>query len=144
MGVASDSCTPCSSISGPPLTSWPMNPVVPRMVASSLPVGRTWSSARVGDGLAASAMWTTGAPSTDADEHPASSAHALNAAIADRVERMGLLLLRLVGGRIGGQRRDERLLRHLDATDGLHPLLALFLLLEQLAFTRDVTAVTLR
>src|SRR3954454_15901520 len=38
----------------------------------------------------------------------------------------------------------ERLLRHLDAPDVLHPLLALLLLLEQLALARDVAAVALR
>ena len=55
---------------------------VPRVVASSSPVGRTWFSGRDTEGLAASLMWTTGALSTGADEHPASTAHALNAAIA--------------------------------------------------------------
>src|SRR5690606_33181947 len=42
------------------------------------------------------------------------------------------------------QHRQERLLRNLDGADALHPLLAFLLLLEQLALTRDVTAVTLR
>src|SRR5215475_2250344 len=147
MGVASDSPTPCSSISGPPLTSWPIKPALPRMVASSLTVGRTRSSARDGDGLAASAMWTTGAPATGVAEHPASTAHALNAAIADRVERVivwGHLLFRLVGRGVRGQGGNERLLRHLHPTDGLHALLAFFLLLQQLALARDVAAVTLR
>lgn len=44
----------------------------------------------------------------------------------------------------GGERGHERLLRDVDPADGLHPLLALFLLLEQLALTADVAAVTLR
>src|SRR3954447_23263607 len=39
---------------------------------------------------------------------------------------------------------EERLLRHLDGADLLHPLLAGLLLLEQLALARDVAAVTLR
>src|SRR6188472_4459692 len=39
---------------------------------------------------------------------------------------------------------EERLLRHLDAADLLHPLLALLLLLEQLPLARDVAAVALR
>jgi hypothetical protein len=42
-------------------------------------------------------MRITGAPSTGADEHPASTALALNAAIVDRAERMSYLLLGLVG-----------------------------------------------
>src|SRR3954471_6393452 len=55
------------------------------------------------------------------------------------VSAAGRLLLRrrLQGG-------DERLLRHLDAAHHLHPPLALFLLLEQLALAGDVTAVALR
>src|SRR4029453_16640673 len=60
------------------------------------------------------------------------------------------------GGRTGDERRsralpirvevehgEEGLLRHLDAADLLHPLLALLLLLEQLALARDVSAVAL-
>ena len=43
-----------------------------------------------------------------------------------------------------GQRGDEGLLRHLDPADHLHPLLALLLLLQQLALAGDVTAVALR
>src|SRR4051812_45785712 len=39
---------------------------------------------------------------------------------------------------------QERLLRHLDRADDLHALLALLLLLEQLALARDVAAVALR
>src|SRR5271170_6522250 len=38
---------------------------------------------------------------------------------------------------------EESLLRNLDAPDLFHPLLAFLLLLEQLAFSRDVAAVTL-
>src|SRR5271168_3094362 len=38
---------------------------------------------------------------------------------------------------------QESLLRNLDASDLLHPLLAFLLLLEQLAFSRDIAAVTL-
>src|ERR1019366_5340446 len=41
------------------------------------------------------------------------------------------------------EHREERLLGHLDAPDLLHPLLALLLLLEQLALARDVAAVAL-
>src|SRR3954453_19858881 len=48
----------------------------------------------------------------------------------------------LLGCRLQGG--DERLLRHFDAPDHLHPPLALFLLLEELALAGDVTAVTLR
>src|SRR5699024_2192717 len=44
---------------------------------------------------------------------------------------------------ISGKRGDERLLGHFDATDHLHALLALLLLLEQLALAADVTAVAL-
>src|SRR5436190_672740 len=39
---------------------------------------------------------------------------------------------------------EERLLRHLDRADLLHPLLPLLLVLEQLALARDVAAVALR
>ena len=39
--------------------------------------------------------------------------------------------------------RHKGLLRDLDRSDGLHALLALFLLLEQLALTRDIAAVAL-
>src|SRR5664279_3509601 len=46
-------------------------------------------------------------------------------------------------GRLGGQRSDERLLRHLDPADHLHPLLAFLLLLQQLALPGDVAAVAL-
>src|SRR3979490_1334092 len=136
MGVASDSPTPCSSMSAPPITSLPVKPApTRRVVVSSAPVGRTLSGERVTEGLAASTMWTTGAPPT-ADEHPARTAHALNAAIVDRVERIGYLLFRLVGGSgVGGQGSDECLLRHLDPPDRLHPLLAFLLLLQQLALT---------
>ena len=42
------------------------------------------------------------------------------------------------------QHGQERLLRHLDRADLLHPLLALLLLLEQLALAGDVAAVALR
>ena len=42
------------------------------------------------------------------------------------------------------EHRQERLLRHLDRADDLHALLALLLLLEQLALARDVAAVALR
>src|SRR5215210_7952181 len=41
------------------------------------------------------------------------------------------------------EHREERLLRHLDAADLLHALLAFLLLLEQLALARDVAAVAL-
>src|ERR1700722_12069746 len=41
------------------------------------------------------------------------------------------------------QRGDERLLRYLDPADVLHPLLALFLLLQQFALAGDVTPVAL-
>src|SRR5688572_11263717 len=44
----------------------------------------------------------------------------------------------------GAEHRQERLLRDLDAADLPHALLALFLLLEQLALARDVAAVALR
>src|SRR5699024_3612709 len=43
----------------------------------------------------------------------------------------------------GGQGSDEGLLRHRDGTDVLHALLTFLLLLQQLALTRNVTAVTL-
>src|SRR5438067_13187000 len=42
------------------------------------------------------------------------------------------------------QHRQERFLRNLDAADFFHPLLAFFLFLEQLALTRDITAVAFR
>src|SRR5690606_34886096 len=44
-----------------------------------------------------------------------------------------LLVLRLVRRRVGGQRGHGRLLWDVDPADGLHPLLAFLLLLEQLA-----------
>src|SRR5882757_9108961 len=53
------------------------------------------------------------------------------------------LLLRLVAGGVGGQRRDEGLLRNFHPPNGLHPLLAFLLLLEKLALAGDVTAVAL-
>src|SRR5690606_40376437 len=56
----------------------------------------------------------------------------------------GWLLLRFVCARLGGKGRDEGLLRDLDPPDGLHPLLAFLLLLQQLALAGDVTAVALR
>src|SRR4029453_16922188 len=48
-------------------------------------------------------------------------------------------------GRLGlaGERRDEGFLRYLDPANHLHPLLAFFLLLQQLPFAGDVTAITL-
>src|SRR5690625_6519968 len=55
----------------------------------------------------------------------------------------GSLLRFLAGGSIGGERGDERLLRHVHPADGLHPLLPLLLLLQQLALARDVAAVAL-
>src|SRR3954453_5243794 len=53
------------------------------------------------------------------------------------------LLLGLVHRGVGGEGGDEGLLRHLDPTDGLHALLALLLLLQQLALAGDVAAVAL-
>src|SRR5437870_4436911 len=50
-------------------------------------------------------------------------------------------VLEPLGGR---ERGDEGLLRHLNAAHHLHPFLAFFLLLEQLALAGDVTAVALR
>src|SRR3712207_9478728 len=55
----------------------------------------------------------------------------------------GRLLLAGFSGVAGGQGGDEGLLRDLDPPDGLHPLLALLLLLQQLALAGDVTAVAL-
>src|SRR5438552_10223773 len=46
-------------------------------------------------------------------------------------------------GRSALEDRQERLLRHLDLADLLHALLALLLILEQLALARDVAAVAL-
>src|SRR5574341_532304 len=46
-------------------------------------------------------------------------------------------------GRSALEDRQERLLRHLDLADLLHAFLALLLFLEQLALSRDVTAVAL-
>src|SRR5881628_1246194 len=42
------------------------------------------------------------------------------------------------------QHRQKSILRNLDAADFLHPLLAFLLFLEQLAFARDVAAITFR
>src|SRR5665213_4422939 len=58
--------------------------------------------------------------------------------VASRAPSAGLLPL------TDAEHREERLLRHLYPADLLHALLALLLLLEQLALTRDVTAVALR
>src|ERR1700733_11402697 len=55
-----------------------------------------------------------------------------------------LFLAAFVPRGVRGQCGDERLLRHLDAADGLHPLLAFLLLLQQFALAGDVTAVALR
>src|SRR5206468_12838289 len=54
-------------------------------------------------------------------------------------EHLLLVLTRVLSGQCG----DEGLLRNLDPADGLHPLLAFLLLLQQLALTRDVAAVAL-
>src|SRR4051812_4647099 len=54
-----------------------------------------------------------------------------------------LLLLRVLALDVARERGDECLLRDLDAADHLHPLLALLLLLEQLALAGDVAAVAL-
>src|SRR6185436_4691891 len=48
------------------------------------------------------------------------------------------------GASIHLQDREERLLRDVHASDALHSLLALLLLLEELALPRDVAAVALR
>src|SRR5699024_1038281 len=62
-----------------------------------------------------------------------------------RRDRPAELLLGLLHGvAVGGEGGDEGLLRHLDGADVLHPLLALLLLLQQLALAGDVTAVALR
>src|SRR5215470_7320018 len=53
-----------------------------------------------------------------------------------RAPRLSLLLVEIEHG-------EEGLLRNLDRADLLHPLLALLLLLEQLALAGDVTAVAL-
>ncbi len=53
---------------------------------------------------------------------------------------MGVLLS---CGHIRGQRRDESLLGHVNAPNGLHTFLAFLLLFQQLALTRDIAAVTL-
>src|SRR3954462_7975682 len=53
------------------------------------------------------------------------------------------LVMRWSLGWLRGQGRDEGFLRHLDAPDDLHPLLAFLLPFEQLAFAGDVTAVAL-
>src|ERR671929_163698 len=50
----------------------------------------------------------------------------------------------LLRGLVQVEHGEERLLRHLDAADLLHPLLPRLLLLEQLALARDVAAVALR
>src|SRR5215203_3872016 len=55
----------------------------------------------------------------------------------------GALLLCLLARGVGGESGDEGLLGHLDPADHLHPLLALLLLLQQLALAGDVTAVAL-
>src|SRR6266508_1286528 len=57
-----------------------------------------------------------------------------------RTRPRSLLGLRLL---VDPQRRDECLLRDVDATNPAHPLLALLLLLEQLALAGDVAAVAL-
>src|ERR1700728_1063464 len=54
-----------------------------------------------------------------------------------------LFLAAFVSRGVGGQCGDERLLRHVDAADGLHPLFAFLLLLQQFALAGDVTAVAL-
>src|ERR1700691_3643619 len=54
-----------------------------------------------------------------------------------------LFLAAFVSRGVGGQCCDERLLRHVDAADGLHPLLAFLLLLQQFALAGDVTAIAL-
>ena len=61
----------------------------------------------------------------------------------EQISGSALILLLFLGLDVAGQRRDERFLRHLDATNHLHTLLTFLLLLEQLALTADVTAVAL-
>ncbi len=53
---------------------------------------------------------------------------------------MKLVLFLLVAFCVGGESCDEGFLRHVYAADGLHPLLALLLLFQQLALTGNVTA----
>src|ERR1700693_504677 len=55
-----------------------------------------------------------------------------------------LFLAAFVPRGVRGQCGDARLLRHVDAADGLPPLLAFLLLLQQFALAGDVTAVALR
>src|SRR4030081_2261096 len=66
-----------------------------------------------------------------------------NATKATAAQRTGLFL-GLVGGCVCGQSCDEGLLRNFDPPDGLHPLLAFLLLLQQFALAGDVAAVALR
>src|ERR1043165_683498 len=54
------------------------------------------------------------------------------------------LLVRYDPSRIHLQRRQERRLRNLHFTELAHPLLAFFLLLQQLPLPRDIAAVALR
>src|SRR5699024_3503757 len=61
-----------------------------------------------------------------------------------RARRMSLLLRVLaVAAAVGREGGDEGLLRNLDGTDVLHALLALLLLLQELALAGDVTPVAL-
>ncbi len=58
-------------------------------------------------------------------------------------QRSSQLLLLIALWFVGRQRSDEGFLRNLNASHHLHALLTFFLLLEQLALSGDVTAVTL-
>src|SRR4051812_49496552 len=68
---------------------------------------------------------------------PTKMAAAGSPAAAIHSKALLLVLARVLSGQCG----DEGLLRDLDPADGLHPLLAFLLLLQQLALPRNVTAV---
>src|SRR5690349_9107322 len=87
-------------------------------------------------------------PASAARAHPAGAAGSVHherggaGAEARAHARSALINGRLAGPlvpRLSGQGGHERLLRHVHAADGLHPLLAFLLPLQQLALARDVT-----
>src|SRR5271155_1322543 len=93
--------------------------------------------------IASRSAMTIASPYSRATDFCAGASSALSRACCVRalgMVRAGSATIALLPDLEQGQ---ESLLRNLDASDLLHPLLAFLLLLEQLAFSRDVAAVTL-
>src|SRR5271156_5469196 len=93
--------------------------------------------------IASRSAMTIASPYSRATDFCAGASSALSRACCGRalgMVRAGSATIALLPDLEQGQ---ESLLRNLDASDLLHPLLPFLLLLEQLAFSRDIAAVTL-